>query len=97
MPQIKSILCPVDFSEFSVNAYEYAQSLAWHYKATLFLQHVLYSLQPLGFGTFIRILMKNAVRSSALALSRSFRNLRIATRGPRFGPNASCKMARCRI
>jgi nucleotide-binding universal stress UspA family protein len=49
MPQIKSILCPVDFSEFSVNAYEYAQSLAWHYKATLFLQHVLYSLQPLGF------------------------------------------------
>ena len=44
MPQIKSILCPVDFSEFSVNAYEYAQSLAWHYKATLFLQHVLYPL-----------------------------------------------------
>ena len=28
MPQIKSILCPVDFSEFSVIAYEYAQSLA---------------------------------------------------------------------
>lgn len=49
MPQIKSILCPVDFSEFSVNAYEYAQSLAWHYKATLYLQHVLYSLQPFGF------------------------------------------------
>ncbi len=48
MPQIKSILCPVDFSEFSVNAYEYAQSLAWHYKATLFLQHVLYSLTALG-------------------------------------------------
>ena len=44
MPQIKSILCPVDFSEFSVYAYEYAQSLAWHYKATLFLQHVLYPL-----------------------------------------------------
>jgi len=44
MPQIKSVLCPVDFSEFSVNAYEYAQSLAWHYKATLFLQHILYPL-----------------------------------------------------
>ena len=41
MPQIKSILCPVDFSEFSANAYEYARSLAWHYKATLFLQHVV--------------------------------------------------------
>ena len=27
MPQIESILCPVVFSEFSVNAYEYARSL----------------------------------------------------------------------
>ena len=44
MPQIESILCPVDFSDFSVNAYEYALSLAWRYKATLFLQHVLYPL-----------------------------------------------------
>lgn len=46
MPQITSILCPVDFSEFSVNAYQYARSLAWHYKATLLLQHVLYFLGP---------------------------------------------------
>src|ERR1039458_6114755 len=52
MPQIKSILCPVDFSEFSVNAYEYAQSLASHHKATLFLQHVLYSLRPLPLDNF---------------------------------------------
>ena len=44
MPQIESILCPVDFSDFSVNAYEYALSLAWRYKAKLFLQHVLYPL-----------------------------------------------------
>ena len=53
MPQIKSILCPVDFSEFSVNAYEYAQSLAWHYKAALFLQHVLYPFYSnfAGFGS----------------------------------------------
>ena len=47
MPQIGSILCPVDFSEFSVTAYGYAQSLAWHYKAKLFLQHILPSLRPL--------------------------------------------------
>ena len=47
MPEIKSILCPVDFSEFSIYAYEYAQSLAWHYKATLFLQYVLYSPDPI--------------------------------------------------
>jgi nucleotide-binding universal stress UspA family protein len=46
MQQIERILCPIDFSEFSVTAYDYAQSLAWHYKATLFLQHVIDSLTP---------------------------------------------------
>ena len=46
MPHIERILCPVDFSEFSERAYDYAQSLAWHYKATLFLQHVIDSLAP---------------------------------------------------
>ena len=51
MPQIESILCPVDFSDFSVNAYEYALSLAWHYKAKLFLQHVLYPLSS-NFAAF---------------------------------------------
>jgi nucleotide-binding universal stress UspA family protein len=46
MLRIERILCPIDFSEFSVTAYDYAQSLAWHYKATLFLQHVIDSLTP---------------------------------------------------
>jgi len=46
MPHIGRILCPVDFSEFSERAYAYAQSLACHYKATLFLQHVIDSLVP---------------------------------------------------
>ncbi|MGH9325557.1 MAG: universal stress protein [Terriglobia bacterium] len=41
MLQIKRILCPVDFSEFSVKAYDYAQSLARHYQAKLLVQHVL--------------------------------------------------------
>ena len=40
MLEIKRILCPVDFSEFSATAYEYAHSLAHHYKAKLFIQHV---------------------------------------------------------
>jgi nucleotide-binding universal stress UspA family protein len=44
--QLERILCPIDFSEYSVTAYDYAQSLAWHYKATLFLQHVFDSLTP---------------------------------------------------
>lgn len=34
------ILCPVDFTEFSEKAYAYAYSLARHYRARLFVQHV---------------------------------------------------------
>ncbi|HUZ47776.1 MAG TPA: universal stress protein [Terriglobia bacterium] len=41
MLKIKKILCPVDFSDFSAKAYDYAQSLARHYGATLLLQHVI--------------------------------------------------------
>ena len=40
MLRIERILCPVDFSVFSARAYDYAQSLAQHYRAKLFLQHV---------------------------------------------------------
>lgn len=41
MLEIKLILCPVDFSEFSVRAYLYALSLADHYGAKLVAQHVV--------------------------------------------------------
>jgi nucleotide-binding universal stress UspA family protein len=47
MLKINRILCPIDFSEFSVKAYDYAQSLAWHYKASLLLEHVTESLTPM--------------------------------------------------
>jgi nucleotide-binding universal stress UspA family protein len=49
MQEIETILCPVDFSEFSIYAYEYAQSIAWHYKARLLLQYVLFSPKPIDF------------------------------------------------
>jgi len=39
--QFKSILCPIDFSEFSVVAYHYALSLAGHYKSKLVLLHAV--------------------------------------------------------
>jgi len=38
--QLKSILCPVDFSDFSVAAYRYSLSLAEYYKAKLLALHV---------------------------------------------------------
>src|SRR5258708_40309002 len=39
--KIERILCPVDFSEFSVAAYGCASSLAQLYGAKLFVQHVV--------------------------------------------------------
>ena len=41
MLEIKLILCPIDFSEFSERAYHHAVSLAEHYQAKLVAQHVV--------------------------------------------------------
>lgn len=41
MLEIKRILCPTDFSDFSERAYDYGLSLARHYKAELYLLHVV--------------------------------------------------------
>ena len=43
--QIKTILCPVDFSEISTNAMQYAVFLASHHHAELLLLHVVEHLQ----------------------------------------------------
>jgi hypothetical protein len=40
MLNIEKILCPVDFSECSAKAYDYAYLLARHYEARLFVQKV---------------------------------------------------------
>jgi nucleotide-binding universal stress UspA family protein len=39
--QVKSILCPIDFSEFSIRAYHYAVSLAERYEAKLVTLHIV--------------------------------------------------------
>jgi len=44
MANFEKILCPIDFSEFGRRACDYATSLARHYGAKLYLQHVI---QPL--------------------------------------------------
>jgi nucleotide-binding universal stress UspA family protein len=41
MLRIERILCPLDFSEFSIQAFDCAWSLARRYQAKLFLEHVL--------------------------------------------------------
>ncbi len=47
MLKIQQILCPVDFSEFSTRAFDYAYSLARHYGARLTLEHVVQPLTSL--------------------------------------------------
>ena len=39
--KIKLILCPIDFSEFSISAYQHALSVAEHYEAKLVAQHIV--------------------------------------------------------
>src|SRR6266478_5723918 len=39
--KIRLILCPIDFSEFSVSAYRHALSVAEHYEAKLVAQHIV--------------------------------------------------------
>jgi nucleotide-binding universal stress UspA family protein len=52
MLRIERILCPIDFSEFSARAYDYAQSLARHYQAKLFLNTVVdFGLPPYEYHT----------------------------------------------
>lgn len=39
--QVKSILCPIDFSDFSAAAYQYTVSLSEYYKARILVLHVV--------------------------------------------------------
>ena len=41
MRKLKRVLCPVDFSEFSIRAYRYALSIARQYNAKLSVQHAV--------------------------------------------------------
>jgi nucleotide-binding universal stress UspA family protein len=41
MLEIKLIVCPIDFSEFSIRAYRYALSVAEHYRARLVALHIV--------------------------------------------------------
>jgi universal stress protein A len=38
---VRSVLCPVDFSEFSRRAFQYATSIARHFQARLYVQHTV--------------------------------------------------------
>src|SRR5579875_2033124 len=50
MVKIKQILCPVDFSEFALRAFDYAYSLARRYDAKLYLQHAIRPLTEYSYN-----------------------------------------------
>jgi len=54
-PEIKLIVCPIDFSEFSARAYDHAVSLAEHYQAKLMAVHIveLWQHPSLGFAATV--------------------------------------------
>jgi nucleotide-binding universal stress UspA family protein len=63
--QLNSILCPIDFSDFSAAAYQYALSLAGYYKARIVALHVVelwkypfadYAAQEADYAKFSRAL-----------------------------------------
>lgn len=39
--QVKSILCPIDLSDFSAAAYQYTVSLSEYYRARILVLHVV--------------------------------------------------------
>src|ERR1700683_3475799 len=55
MLELKLVLCPIDFSEFSTRAYHHAVSLAEHYGAKLVVQHVveLWRYPSAGFAASV--------------------------------------------
>jgi nucleotide-binding universal stress UspA family protein len=63
--QLKSMLCPIDFSDFSVAAYQYALSLAEYYKAKIVALHIV-ELRKFPFADYAAQEADYAKFSSAL-------------------------------
>jgi nucleotide-binding universal stress UspA family protein len=74
--QLKLILCPVDFSEFSARAYRYAASVASHYGAKLVALHVLelFRYPSMGFAVSAGLYdeSRRALREGAAEQLRKF-------------------------
>lgn len=76
MLEIKLILCPIDFSEFSVRAYRYALSLAQHYRAQVVAQHIveIWRYPSVGFVAYAHLYDEfcQAVRQSGTEQLQQF-------------------------
>lgn len=69
MRKLHGILCPIDFSDFSLNAYRYALSVACRYGARLFALHIVelwkypyadFAAVAGGYGEFFRVVRQGS-------------------------------------
>ena len=97
MPRLNSILCPIDFSEFSVKAYDYAQSLAWHYQAELLVQYVRYSFPAFYIDASYKEIRRK-LRADALQKLREFVKRQTRTKVlPQCVVHEGCKLSESSI
>jgi nucleotide-binding universal stress UspA family protein len=75
MLKIEKILCPVDFSECSAQAYGYACSLARHYEARLFVQHVAEQWLSLYGGYITQAQVEQVYAHQSAEAQERFREL----------------------
>jgi nucleotide-binding universal stress UspA family protein len=67
--KLERILCPLDFSEFSARAFEYALSLARRYKSKLLIEHVLH-LPFSAYPSYVNAEAIDKVSQGLAALAR---------------------------
>ena len=79
--QIRNILCPVDFSAFSGVAFRYANSLAFHFGARVFLHHTLQVPTDLLLGTMDVSAVEGAF-DAALLSEKEKLNAMVESAGP---------------
>ena len=76
---VKNILCPVDFSEFSLKAFNYAACIARHFRSRLFLQHTV-QLSAAYLGGWEPIAIQEMLRSEMRRAGTEMRRLAAVTR-----------------
>src|SRR5215469_11333658 len=99
------ILCPIDFSDFSVSAYEYALTIADYYKAPLAVLHAIeswkypyadYAGSSGDFADFSKALCEGGSRKLKDFVKQHWRLLHVVeekSSGPRAG-SRSCDVQR---
>ena len=81
--RVDKILCPVDFSESSTTAYEYAYSLSRQYKAQLFVLHVMEPVVSMHRGFISPSLVEEIYSRQESDAREQFRKLEARYAGER--------------